>query len=478
MRLETTVKVKDPQSATPQEELARNAADFRRGLRAQFGDALSAEDIEDIVQTALINRAPVSDDGRNSRQRAAWFARVVHHAAIDYLRARDGRNRAGRGPRQLSLNLIADRCDGDAEVAVAALRVDDDGLDADRLDSEYDAAAVRTFARRALGRLSREDRRLIGLRYRDGLSNPELAEEVGLTVKGLEKRWARVWVAFVTEAAGDAVTDEACGPLRAAIACRELGTASSEVAARWEAHLQECPACRVWQHVGSQAAGAIPMLPMGGGLLASMLGKLGLGGLIERVHATTEQVTTAVGVGGGGAGAGAGVLSAIGGKAAATCITAVVCAGGAAFVAAPVVQHAADPPKQEHRDRMASKPQSNAARGSGAQRPTTTISSTPASIAPAPQAARKATRTQASVQTSTAKRKTHEAARIQREKEQAKKARATSSPFTPEANDPTAAAVAASTSSSTSSSSLAATPTPTPPSAPASSSHFSGEFSP
>jgi RNA polymerase sigma factor (sigma-70 family) len=384
LRLETTVKVKYTQSATPQEELARNAADFRRGLRARFGDALSAEDIEDIVQTALINKAPASDDGRNSRQRAAWFARVVHHAAIDYLRARDGRNRAGRRPRQLSLNLIADHCHGDPGIAVAALRVEDDGLDAERLDSEYDAEAVRTFARRALGRLSREDRRLIGLRYRDGLSNALLAEEVGLTVKGLEKRWARVWVAFVTEAAGDAVTDEACGPLRAAIACRELGTASSEVAARWEAHLQECPACRVWQHVGSQAAGAIPMLPMGG-LLASLLGKLGLGGLIERIYATTDQVTTAVGLGGGGAGAGAGVLSAIGGKAAATCITAVVCAGGAAFVAAPVVQHAADPPKQEHRDTMASKPHASAAGSSSAQRPATAVSSTPASIAPASQ---------------------------------------------------------------------------------------------
>jgi hypothetical protein len=74
------------------------------------------------------------------------------------------------------------------------------------------------------------------------------------------------------------------------------------------------------------------------------------------------------------------------------------------------------------------------------------------------------------VQTPAAKRKTRESARIVREKAQAKKARATSSPFTPEANDPTPAAVAASTAT--------AALAPAPPPAPAESSHFSGEFSP
>jgi RNA polymerase sigma factor (sigma-70 family) len=476
LRLGSTVKVKDPQAATPQEQLARDAAEFRRGLRARFATTLSAEDVEDIVQTALITKAPTSDDGRNPRQRRAWFARVVHHAAIDYLRARDGRNRAGRGPRQLSLDLIDEIFDGEAETAVAALRVEDDGFDADRLDRDYDIDAIRALARRALGRLSRDDRRLIGLRYRDGLTNAQLADEFGLTVKGLEKRWARAWVAFVSAASGEVVAEPTCSALRDAVVRREFAGPNADAAARWEAHLQSCPACRVWQHVGSQAAAAMPTLPIDGGLAGGLVGKLGLGALLERLHVAGEHVATATGIGGGGAGAG--VLSALGGKAAATCITAVVCAGGAAFVAAPVVQRAVDPPKKEHRDNVASKPHAKAAGASGAQRPTTTVSSAPAAVAPAPQVARKATRTQASVQTPAAKRKTRESARIVREKAQAKKARATSSPFTPEANDPTPAAVAASTPATSSSTATAAAPAPTPPPAPADSSHFSGEFSP
>jgi RNA polymerase sigma factor (sigma-70 family) len=460
------VTLKHGQCATPQEELARHAAEFRRGLRAQFGDTLSAEDVEDIVQGALITRAPTVDDGRNARQRKAWFTRVVHNLAIDYVRARDGRNRAGRGPRQLSLDLIDQLYDGQAESVIDALRVNEQGFDVDDLDREFDTDSTRKLVRRALGRLSREERRLIGLRFREGLSNAELADTVGLTIKGLEKRWARTWVAFVNEAAGDAVAEERCLAMRHAAASQHVGIATRDDAARWEAHLQECPACRVWHHVGSQASAAIPALPLGGGLL----GKLGLVALVERVHAAGDQVAAAVGVGGGSAGAG--VLSAIGGKAAATCITALVCAGGAAFVAAPVVRRAVDPPKKEHRDEAASKPHAKAAGASGAQRPTTTITSAPASVAPASQVARKATRTQASVQTAAAQRKTRESARIKREKAQAKQARATGSPFTPEANDPTPAAVAASTSSST------AAAAPTPPPAAADSSHFSGEFSP
>jgi hypothetical protein len=230
----------------------------------------------------------------------------------------------------------------------------------------------------------------------------------------------------------------------------------------------------VWQHVGSQAAGAIPTLPMGGGLLAGTLGKLGLGGLIDRVHAASDQVATAVGVGGGGASAS--VLSAISTKAAATCITAVVCAGGAAFVAAPVVERAADPPKQEHRHRVASKPQTEAPGHGGTQSGLTTVSTAAASVAPAAQVGRMATGTQRSVQSAATKPRTRESVRIQREKAQAKTVRAKSSPFRPEANDPTPALAAASSAMPTGS--AAAAPTPTPPAAPTDSSHFSGEFSP
>lgn len=460
-------------TTTPQEELARNAAEFRRGLRCRFHNALSAEDVEDIVQTALMNKAPVVDDGRSQRQRSAWFARVLDHAAIDYLRARDGRNRAGRGPRQLSLDGIDEMYDGEAEVVVSALRVDDDALDPERLDRDFDTDMTRKLVRRTLGRLSPEDRRLINLRHRDELSNAELADAFGLTIKGLEKRWARVWVAFVNAAAGEEVAGDSCSAMRHAVAGHDAGRSRRDEVARWEAHLQECPACRVWQHVGARAAAAIPTLPIGGGLASGLAGKLGLAGLAERVHAVSDQIATAVGIGGGG-GAGAGVLGAIGGKAAATCITAAVCVGSAAYVAMPVVEHAVAPPKAKHGETVA-RGHAKAAGASGAQRPpSTTISSAPARVAPAWQAARKATRTRASVQTTSTGRHPRAAARVARETAQAKRARAIGSPFTPEANDPAPAAVAASTSTSRSSAAAPATPPP----APADSSRFSRQFSP
>jgi RNA polymerase sigma factor (sigma-70 family) len=457
------------QSVTPQEELARNASDFRRRLQSRFGDRLSAEDVEDILQSALI-KAPTDDDGRTDRQRNAWFARVVHNAAIDYLRARDGRNREGRGPRLTSLERIADVYDGEPEAAVAALRIDESGFDPELLDRGFDVDAIRQLAGRALARLPREDRRMIGLRYRDGLTNAQLATELGLSMKGLEKRWARGWVAFVTAAAGSDVAGENCPQLRSLAAIGEIGVMAPDAVARWEAHLEECVACRVWQHVGSQAAGLIGGLPLGGGVIGGLLSKLGASGLLERVHASADQVASAAGAG-GGAGAGVGVLGAIGGKAAATCITAAVCVGAGAYVATPVVQRTLSPPPHKPAKAVAAESRrSQAAGGSAAQRPSiTTVSSAPASVAP--QAARQATRTQASVQATSAQRQTErQTAKVARERAQAKQARATGSPFTPEANDPPPAAVTAAAPAPAS--------TPTPPPAPDNTSHFTSEFSP
>jgi RNA polymerase sigma factor (sigma-70 family) len=460
------------QSVTPQEELARNASDYRRRLQSRFGDRLSAEDVEDIIQSALL-KAPADDDGRNERQRHAWFARVVHNAAIDYLRARDGRYRAGRGPRVTSLERIGDVYDGEPEAAVAALRVDESGFDPELLDRGFEVDAIRQLVGRALARLPREDRRMIGLRYRDGLTNAQLANELGLSMKGLEKRWARGWVAFVTAAAGSDVAGENCPKLRSLAAVGEIGVMAPDAVARWEAHLEECVACRIWQHVGSQAAGLIGGLPLGGGVIGGLLSKLGAGGLLERVHASADQVASAAGAG-GGAGAGVGVLGAIGGKAAATCITAAVCVGAGAYVATPVVQRVLTPQDKSAKAVAAEASRSQAAGGSAAQRPSiTTVSSAPASVAP--QAARQATRTQASVQATSAQRKTErETAKVARERAQAKQARATGSPFTPEANDPTPAAVAASAPAPA----PAPASAPTPPPAPDNTSHFTSEFSP
>jgi RNA polymerase sigma factor (sigma-70 family) len=465
---------------TPQEQLFADRDRFQRRLVERFGGKLTWEDAEDVTAAAVSDEALTEPDGRTSVERTAWFWKVLERDAIDLLRQRGLVARQGREARPRTVALVLDDDDEQAdESRERLLATADDGFVEveDAMDHAYDRGDAVRAARKGLDALSRRDRDLVRLKYDEGLTLKQMATALDVSEQHVSKLWRSALVAFRDAVAGVGVTspDSECGVLRLIVASREIDVVDPEGIARWEIHLEGCTSCRVWDFAGKQAAGAIPSLPLGGGLVAGVLGKLGLGGVAERVHAMTDQVATAVGIGGGGAGAGAGVLSAIGGKAAATCITAVVCAGGAAFVAAPVVQRAVDPPKKEHRDKVASKPHAKAAGANGAQRPTTTISSAPAAGAPAPQVARKATRTQASVQSTTAKRKTRESARVSREKAQAKKARATGSPFTPEANDPSPTAVAASTSTSTSSST---SPAPAPPPTPADASHFSGEFSP
>jgi len=462
----------------PQAELFALREQLQRRLMAKFAGSLSWEDCEDITADAIADKAALVPAGRTSQQRVAWFNTVLDNAAKDELRRRGVIQRGDvKGARPQTVALLDDDDRGDHG---AFIEDGGFGVVEDAMDRAYDEADAINAARRGLQSLTRSERAIILLRFKEGLTLAQMEAELDLPSTTLQDRYRRAREKFKAAVAGPA-DDERCGALRMAPASLADSFADEHVdpvaVARWEAHLHECTSCRSWVVQVRQAAAAVPMLPMGGGLFTTLLGKLGLGGVADRVHAASDQVATAVGLGGGGAGAGAGVLSAIGGKAAATCITAVVCAGGAAFVAAPVVQRAVDQPKNEHRDKVASKPHAKAAGGSGAQRPTTTISSAPAAVAPAPQVARKATRTQASMQTTPAQRKAkRERARVVREKAQAKKARAAGSAFTPDGYDPTPAAPAAS--ASTSSSTAPVAPAPTPPPAPADSSSFSGEFSP
>jgi RNA polymerase sigma factor (sigma-70 family) len=468
---------------TPQEQLFADRVRFQRRLVEHFGGKLTWEDAEDVTAAAVADTALTKPDGRTSVERTEWFWKILRNDAIDLLRSRGLVAREGRKARPRTVALVVED-DGEEQPDASRERLlaaEDLGFVEveDAMDHAYDRGDAVRAARKGLDALSRRDRDLVRFKYDEGLTLKQMAAELDVSEQHVSKLWRDALVAFRDAVAGVGVTspDSECGVLRLIVASREIDVVDPEGITRWEIHLEQCTSCRVWDFAGKQAAGAIPSLPLGGGLVGGLLGKLGLGGLADRLHGMTDQVSGAVGLGGGGAGAGAGVLSAIGGKAAATCITAAVCAGGAAFVAAPVVQRAVDPPKKEHRDKVASKTHGKAAGGSGAQRPATTISSAPAAVAPAPQVARKATRTQAPMQTTPAQRKAkRERERVVREKAQAKKARAAGSSFTPEGYDPTPAATP--TSPSASSSTAPVAPATTPPPAPADSSSFSGEFSP
>jgi RNA polymerase sigma factor (sigma-70 family) len=470
----------DRREPNPQEQLFADRDRFHKRLVEHFGGKLTWEDAEDLTATAVSDVASTSDDGRTSVERTEWFWSVLKRDAIDLMRSRGQVAREGRKarPRTVALVLEDDDEQGD-ESRERLLATDDLGFAEveDAMDLAYDRGEAVKVARKGLAALSKRDRAMIRLRYDEGLTLKGLSAELGISEGHVSKVWKDALIRFRDAVAGVGVTshDSECGVLRLIVASREIDVVDPEGIARWEVHLEQCTSCRVWDFAGKQAAGAIPMLPMGSGLVGGLVGKLGLGGLTERIHASAEQVAAAVGVGGGGAGAGAGVLGAIGPKAAATCITAAVCVSAGAYVAVPVVERAVTPHKGEHRDAVAAKSKrSQAAGGSGAQRPTTTVSSAPASAAP--QVARKATRTQASVQTTKPKRK--QSVRQTREQAQATQARATGSPFTPEANDPAPTARAAVAPAPASTSALSSSSAPAPDPTPSDASNFSGQFSP
>jgi RNA polymerase sigma-70 factor (ECF subfamily) len=127
-----------------------------------LGDAAEAED---VAQEAMLRLWRAAGDWRRdgAAQPATWLHRVVANLAIDRLR------RAGR-----AVGLDADTPD---ETPGAEARL----AQADRL-AALDAA---------LARLPERQRQAVVLRHIEGMSNPEIAEALGIGVEAVESLTAR-----------------------------------------------------------------------------------------------------------------------------------------------------------------------------------------------------------------------------------------------------------------------------------------------
>ncbi len=127
---------------------------------------------EDVAQEAMLRlwRAAANWRPDGPAQPATWLHRVVANLAVDRLR------RAGR-----SVGLDAETPD-EAPGAEARL------FAADRM-SALDAA---------LGRLPERQRQAVVLRHIEGLSNPEIAEILGIGVEAVESLTARGKKALAT----------------------------------------------------------------------------------------------------------------------------------------------------------------------------------------------------------------------------------------------------------------------------------------
>lgn len=313
------------------EALARDRRRYERLVHGRLRGAICWQDAEDIVSEALMRaNASAEVDPPHRGKEQAWFARIVFNQGIDFLRARDGRRREGAKPRPdvVSLN----------ELETAGVELADDvghagATDAwiEGLDTESERQQAQAIVGRVLTRMTPKDAELIKLRHLLGAnaSRDEVAAMAGLTLGEFRWRYARAWARFV-EAISSEQPTERCHDIRALIGALHASAAPASAASQIDAHVLDCPSCRVFARDSYRALELLPFIPAIG--------------IVERWSARLAAIWDRSGpeaVAGGGAAAGAGSgaagLAGAGGAAGglktlaavcgATAVTAGVCGG-------------------------------------------------------------------------------------------------------------------------------------------------------
>ena len=151
-------------------------------LRRLAGGMMRRERGDHTLQaTALVNEAALRMLGQNalatSGNRAYFFgamATAMRRVLVDHARARSARRRGGGDYQRHGLDYAVEEIELDAQVDLVALN---DALD--RLEA-----------------LSERQSRIVTLRFFGGMSVPEIAEHLDVSVSTVEKDWrlARVWL--------------------------------------------------------------------------------------------------------------------------------------------------------------------------------------------------------------------------------------------------------------------------------------------
>lgn len=127
----------------------------------------SPSDAEDAAQKTFLRVHRSFHTYDSDRPLAAWISRIAYHVALRRLADRSDRALAGVEPDELG----------------------DDGVAGP--DHGAEAREAETLIDEALERLSAQDRALVTLRYREGLSDAELAEATGMPVGTVKTRLFR-----------------------------------------------------------------------------------------------------------------------------------------------------------------------------------------------------------------------------------------------------------------------------------------------
>lgn len=348
------------------EALAREQHSHAVWLCREFS-ALSFEDAEDLVAEAL---SRLNGDLPSQLPAArAYLRTMLHRDAIDELRHRHGRRPSEKAQRP-RLVALADLSDG-SEPASAQTA---DGELAQRAARSLSQATVQ----RALARLPEQERETVRMRYLDGLDPAAICEGLGLSRTQYERRLTdgirRAQEALIADA-----PLEACHAVRHAISASP-GALNPHDAARRDAHLEECLACRAFERRARGLLSLLPAAPTLGWWAQLRLkgetllhrGTEAAGGAPGDAATATAAAGASVGVGAAGGLSASGLLGGAALKAAAVCSSAAV---AAVCVAQLPVPH--------HRPDRESRTTATAANDAAQRRATPT----PAATAIAPRAA-------------------------------------------------------------------------------------------
>jgi RNA polymerase sigma factor (sigma-70 family) len=315
-------------TSSAEERVAQLVADRDRHLRylaVEFAGGVATHERDDVLQQACVRAlrrcADCPVDVGHARH---WFRRELERAAIDFIRARDGRRPSTREGRPVLVSLDtagADSSDDEAPSIASSLASDEDTAEQ---VTEADANAYqRRQVRQALRALDARDRYVLHRLHHHGEAATTVGARYGL------KRSASAELAVqarsrLLDALRAMRPTARCGEMRVLIA-REPDVYLGADALH--AHVSECLACRAFR---ARVQGALAVMPaplVGPSVLRA---QSALHTLVSRIGLLAGDGN--VGEGLGSATAGAGLAAA--GKVAAVVLTAgAMTAGGVITVA-------------------------------------------------------------------------------------------------------------------------------------------------
>jgi RNA polymerase sigma-70 factor (ECF subfamily) len=175
------------------EALRREDADAAEHLVERFGDRVyrlalritgSNEDAEEAAQDALWTAARKINTFKGESAFGSWLYRIAANAAYQKLRTRRGKS------REIALDDVLPTLDGDGRhfepMADWSERVDERAL----------TGELREVLERAIDGLPADYRTALVMHDVEGLSNPDIAETLGISLPAVKSRVhrSRLWV--------------------------------------------------------------------------------------------------------------------------------------------------------------------------------------------------------------------------------------------------------------------------------------------